>query len=311
MAQTKIEWTATRLPDGMLAPGFTFNPWIGCEKVSAACKNCYAERDFSRKPRWADCWGPAMTTKRKRTSLDNWKKPYRWNRKAETDGVRYKVFCASLADVFEGHQDIRSGGWREQLWDLIVSTPHLDWLLLTKRPEYVRMMVPGSWMYKRWPKHVWMGVTAENQEMVDKRIPLLLDIPAAVRFVSVEPMLGPVVFPYRKAPKFSWLTRTGIDWVIAGGESGPHARPTHPDWFRSLRDQCVATGVPYFLKQHGEWIQQEEYPGDFSRVMWMDKNGKADYEPGEADTFWKVGRKAAGNLLDGQEWKQFPGDADD
>ena len=162
MAQTKIEWTATVLPDGTVLPGYTFNPWIGCIKVSEGCEHCYAE---ALNHRWGhDNWGPAKTTQRVRTSENYWKQPLKWNKEAEKSGIRRKVFCASLADVFEDNEQVKE--WRLELFELIDNTPHLDWLLLTKRIENVNKMLPFNWQIMGYiPDTVWMGVTLENNDI--------------------------------------------------------------------------------------------------------------------------------------------------
>jgi protein gp37 len=173
--------------------------------------------------------------------------------------VRRKVFCCSLADVFDNQVPLE---WRADLWDLIAATPHLDWLLLTKRPQNMAKMLPDLAPWWPW-SNVWLGTTAENQIEADRRIPHLLATPAAVRFLSCEPLLGPLHLDKIAAPKIApddahgwsaiWtgnhIGRPVIDWVIAGGESGPRARDMDPAWARSLRDQCKAAGVPFFMKQ--------------------------------------------------------------
>jgi protein gp37 len=170
------------------------------------------------------------------------------------------VFCASMADVFDNHRSILPD-WRANLWSLIAATPHLDWLLLTKRPQNIAKMLPPTWS-DGWP-NVWLGTTVENQTEADRRIPHLLATPARVRFLSCEPLLGPVDLTRVKNPvcgevcALTGYLGTGmygdygpkLAWVICGGESGPGARPMHPDWARSLRDQCQAAGVPFFMKQ--------------------------------------------------------------
>ena len=259
---TKIEWTATVSPTGERLPGSTFNPWHGCVKVSAGCKFCYADAQDRRFG--PSHWGPG--SERKMMSDNYWRQPLRWNQEAAAAGVRRKVFCASMADVFErlpadhpsaGDQDAA----RERLWNLIYVTTHLDWLLLTKRPENVRGMVPPSWWGQGFPANVWVGTSAEDQAAADTRIPALLRVPARVRFLSCEPLLGPVDLvaagafgtfippgPHSIAGRWSGEY---VHWVIAGGESGPGARPMHPDWARGLRDQAIASGVPFLLKQLG------------------------------------------------------------
>lgn len=265
MENSAIEWT-----------DHTFNPWMGCTKVSPGCKFCYAETMMDTRYGKVQ-WGPQG--KRVRTSDANWRKPLAWNRAAEFAGKRARVFCASLADVFEDKVDQAAAmtGWRAELWDLIGQTPWLDWLLLTKRPEFVGRMVPPEWMTGYWPANVWIGTSVEDQRRADERIPELLMIPATVRFLSVEPLLGPIdildkldnVF-YTEDSDYPTIGPS-IDWVIVGGESGKDARPMHPEWVRSIRDQCQETGVPFFFKQ------------------WGGKN-----------------KKAAGRMLDGREWNEFP-----
>jgi protein gp37 len=222
----------------------TFNSWIGCAKVSPGCANCYAERDNNRYG-WVDGWG--LNGERRKTSISNWKKPLAWNRAAKLAGVRRKVFCASLADVFEDRQELIE--WREDLFNLIEQTEYLDWLLLTKRPENIIKWYGISNYPDEIRDNVWIGVTAENQEMADKRIPLLLEIPARVRFISCEPLLSVIniddAWPWDKPFK------DGIHWIIAGGESGSNDRPMNLEWARSLRDQCKDSGTPYFFKQVG------------------------------------------------------------
>lgn len=184
----------------------TFNPWIGCSKVSPACDHCYAERNnvfrFHRLESW-DAHGD-----RSRTSKSNWKEPLRWHRKALANATRPRVFCASYADVFDNHKSILSS-WRSELWDLIRATPGLDWMLLTKRPENIKKMLPSDWG-DGWP-HVWLGTTCETQDYYEKRFPVLLSIPAAIHFISYEPALGPLQLDPALKP----------DWLIFGGESGP------------------------------------------------------------------------------------------
>lgn len=169
---TTIEWTDR-----------TFNPWQGCRRVSPGCEHCYAE---ARDVRFdgGKHWGPRG--ERRVTSAANWRQPIQWNREAKAIGVRDRVFCASLADVFEDRRDLDEP--RALLWGVILATPHLDWLLLTKRPQNVRGMVPSAWR-DAWPRNVWIGTTVEDQKRADERIPVLLTIPAPVRFLSMEPLL--------------------------------------------------------------------------------------------------------------------------
>lgn len=316
MAETKIEWTVTQHTDGTVTPGYTFNPWIGCAKVSQGCANCYAE-SFAHRYGKAE-WGP--TAQRVRTSAANWRKPLVWNARAKKEGRRYKVFVASLADVFENNIQIVE--WRLDLFDLIDATRNLDWLLLTKRPENVKTRVRDSWLAGYWPSNVWIGTSVENQEMADKRIPHLLTLPASVRFLSCEPLLGPLdLSPWLSccpscgaSRKDSPYTSCGyceaypearsISWVICGGESGPQARPMHENWARSLRDQCQAAGVPYFFKQWGQWL-----PTNQQRLDNWYNSGELMYAADKetAGHFIRLASKhAAGRTLDRREWNEMP-----
>jgi len=232
----------------------TFNPWTGCTKVSPACTHCYAESWAKRTGivKWGD------SAERRRTSESNWKDPIKWNRVAMISGERKRVFCASLADVFEDREELKP--WRKELFELIGATPMLDWLLLTKRPENILRMMGescprGSSHGLR--SHLFLGTTVESQDQA-RRIDYLVNCRpwARVLFLSVEPMLGPLdLFPWLHAPDetFGHDYNLGIDWVICGGESGGHARPMNPAWATSLRDQCVDAGVPFHFKQWGEW----------------------------------------------------------
>jgi protein gp37 len=189
-----------------------------------------------------------------------------------------------MADVFEVRAELNE--WRERLWPLIENTPSLDWLLLTKRPQNIQRMAPWK---RQWPKNVWLGTTAENQKHAEIRVPLLLDVPARVHFISAEPLLGPLSIA-------KW---SGIDWVIAGGESGPHSRPTDPEWFRDLRDECDAGKIAFHFKQWGHWAP--ELPHGITPRQKMQLEG-----PTGARTLYAVGKAAAGRVLDGRTWDQFP-----
>lgn len=268
---SKIEWCDS-----------TFNPWIGCTKVSpGGCANCYAEVSTPARVKRAagiEMWGPHG--QRQRTSAHNWKQPLAWERQHEAfhsaHGRRQRVFCASLADVFDNAVPEH---WRWDLFRLIAATPHLDWLLLTKRIGNARAMLNSAaaavageyvgaaeWDREPWP-NVWLGATVVDQAEADRDIPKLLATRAAVRFLSIEPMLGPVdllttgdtlcrcegcMSMARSYPEQAGLQR--IDWVICGSESGPHARRDAAmlDWVRSLRDQCSAAGVPFLWKQDAD-----------------------------------------------------------
>jgi len=227
----------------------TFNPWVGCSKVSPACDNCYAERDMDHRFGRVT-WGPGQ--ERDRTKEGNWSKPRRWNREAAAEGTKYKVFCASLADVFDGEKVSDLDAWRADLWKLIEETESLYWLLLTKRPQNIMRMVPESWR-GGFPEHVWIGASAESQEWLDRRASILCQVPATVRFLSCEPLLGPLNMEHylfaNDAFDGSPVPNPRINWVIAGGESGKDWRPMDMDWVRGIRDQCVAADVPFFFKQ--------------------------------------------------------------
>lgn len=363
-ANSNIEWT-----------DHTFNHVRGCTKVSEGCKHCYAETLSKRNPAILGVWGPQGT--RVMASEAMWREPLKWNEEAKTAGKRRRVFCASLADVFEGPETCSAEAYqvivaaRERLFKLIDSTPHLDWLLLTKRPENILKLTPWGWgtaesylqhVGKEVPHafglgssickpsdvirpNVWIGTSVENQAAADKRIPELLKVPAKVRFLSCEPLLGPVnlgqaweVFCREKwngqgVPLDSnWLgllhecpncesglnegdhgflcpecggecsvKSPNIHWVIAGGESGPHARPMHTDWARSLRDQCQAAGVAFHFKQWGEWAPVHDLlAGEpvFSDRLWH------TFDPDTS--VCRVGKASAGRLLDGRTWDEMP-----
>ena len=331
-AQTHIEWCDS-----------TFNPWIGCTKVSPACDHCYAAVSTPARALGV-VWGPGQT--RRRTSAANWRQPLRWNAHpfvecpdcrwrgearemhwgdtcpgagcfGKPQPTRRRVFCASLADVFDNELDPQ---WRADLFDLILATPNLDWLLLTKRIGNVQAMVIDATLMNFLPSNVWLGATICNQAEANRDIPKLLAAPAAVRFLSMEPLLGPVslteVYGVPHNAPFSALRRHGcvqhapgycmsnctgrwpaVDWVIAGGESGQHARPLRADWIRSLRDQCAAADVPFLFKQWGEWAPYGRGREDYRQAP---QSNFAD-EPMQ-----RFGKKLAGRLLDGIEHNGFP-----
>jgi protein gp37 len=307
-AETKIEWCDA-----------TFNPWVGCTKVSPACDHCYAE-GWARRTGQSALWAGA----RRRTTSAYWRQPLKWNRAAAASGIRRRVFCASLADVFDNQVPVE---WRTDLWHLISETPALDWLLLTKRPQNIAKMLPGQIATRPcpWP-NVWLGTTAENQQESERRIPHLLAAPAAKRFISAEPLLGPIdLRPYIGRVIRAFDSREDellvpaprLDLIIVGGESGPGARPMHPDWVRSIRDQCIAAGVPFFFKQNGEW---SPYPmgtvGNPIDIVYLDGRSCNTTLPsipasGERNSdggvcMVRVGKKAAGAMLDGREHKEMP-----
>jgi protein gp37 len=243
MGKTTIEWA-----------DYTFNPWIGCTKVSPGCLNCYAERDWDRRRHRVN-WG--RSNPRSRTSKATWRDPIKWDREAALAGVRERVFCGSLCDVFDPEVPPE---WRSDLFKLIAATPHLDWLLLTKRPQNVRRMIgqialPMCQAWEETPPHnVWVGTSVEDQTRANQRIPVILEVPAVIRFLSVEPLLGPVdLRPF--------LDR--LDWVIVGGESGRGCRPFDVEWAGGIRDQCREVGVTFFLKQLGGYPDKRHLLIDF------------------------------------------------
>ncbi len=303
-----IEWTT-----------HTFNPWWGCTKVSPACANCYAKglaKRFS-----PGLWGP--DSRRRFFGAEHWNEPPCWNRRAKREGVRRRVFCGSMCDVLEQlpdrHPDRSTmAAERYKLRKLIEATPHLDWLLLTKRPEMLLHIFGWSWISAQ--SNVWAGTTVENQATADERIPHLLQVPARVRFLSMEPLLGPVNLSVALScescgytqrdqhhPKYGHgdhaLCDHGVDdpgpttvhWVIAGGESGPGARPMDPDWARSIRDQCQAAGVPFFFKQWGAWIPGCQLTREAAATSAVVAGGAR-----------RVGKKIAGRVIDGRTWDEVP-----
>lgn len=285
---SSIEWTH-----------HTFNPWWGCLKVSPGCEHCYAltlSKRFGH-----DIWGPAKTTSRRTFGEKHWAEPLKWNAEARTNNHRKRVFCASMADVFEDHPQVYDA--RLRLFNLIDETPNLDWLLLTKRPENIMGML-DDWAV-HFPQNIWIGTSCEDQQRADERIPHLLKVPARVRFLSCEPLLGPIKLdPWNGG-------HADIHWVIAGGESGPGARPMHPDWARSLRDQCSAAGVAFHFKQWGEygpWPEDKPFNPKTPVFQWQrtEWNMDADHWENRYEPHYRVGKHAAGRLLDGRTWDQFP-----
>lgn len=287
-ATTKIEWAT-----------HTFNPWVGCTKVSPACDHCYAES-------WAKRSGMVQwgNHPRRRTSEANWRKPLKWDAEAARKGERPRVFCASLADVFDNQV---SAQWRSDLFALIEDTPHLDWLLLTKRPQNIAGMIWPKWD-AGLPRNIWLGTTAEDERHYRQRWAHVAAVPAAVRFLSYEPALGPL--------GDLDLGRVGApDWIISGGESGAHDRPAHPDWFRDARDQCAAAGIPYLHKQNGE-RRAAVYSESRHTALFTDGGPGTGIHLGspphrlhqwpDGTLAVRVGKQAAGRLLDGVVHDGFP-----
>lgn len=367
---TLIEWT-----------DHTFNPWIGCTKVSPGCDHCYAERREDKRLHRVQ-WGPGQPRHRTKT----WGDPVRWNKqpffecaecstecqwRGTCDGescpacgghvvpARARVFCASLADVFDNEVPIE---WLIDFLDMCRLTPNLDKLVLTKRIGNVTKRLWEAkraidfetrrelWLYvKTWengedpPRDVWIGATVVNQEEADRDIPKLLATPASVRFLSIEPMLGPIDLgrfigasdhAADDSQPIEHCERCGCvwdrneehecppgfgprpDWVIVGGESGPSARPMHPDWARSLRDQCAEAGVPFLFKQWGEWAPISVLPTQRTDSIAVCRQDGSTMPVGQANArlddgrrfhaVYRIGKKAAGRLLDGVQHDGFP-----
>jgi protein gp37 len=243
--------------------------------MSPACKHCYAEAWAKRVGQ--QVWGRGAP--RRFFGEAHWREPLRWQARAEESGQRARVFCASMADVFEGRDDLDPS--RRRLGDLIAATPMLDWLLLTKRPDLAAELAPWG---STWPTNVWLGTTVETQLWACRRLPALAAVPARLRFLSCEPLLG-------RLDLSAWLGRD-VHWVIAGGESGPRARPSDPAWFRDLRDQCLAAEVPFHFKQWGNWGPAQGDERSTRRI-------------GEA-VVARQSKKATGRVLDGRTWDGQP-----
>jgi len=279
---SSIEWT-----------DHTFNPWWGCAKVSPGCEHCYAESWAKRVGE--NIWG---TQNSRRFFTDkHWNEPLRWNTDAASAKQRKRVFCASMADVFESRTDLDP--WRSRLWALIAKTPWLDWLLLTKRPQNIETRVPWT---NTWPSNVWLGTTVEDQVRANERLPILLKFPAKCRFLSCEPLIGPVDLSLWTQNQSKFLNT--IDWVIAGGESGSHARAMLPGWATKLRDQCQQAGIPFHFKQWGHWapVAAPKKEKSTARKFWDEVKG--------VDIFMEPqGKKIAGRRLDGITWDELPATA--
>ena len=321
----------------------TFNPWMGCTRVSPACDNCYAAVSTPARTMGVP-WGAGQP--RRRTSPANWSMPLRWEREHAAffaeHSRRRRVFCASLADVFDNEVD---PAWRADLLRLIADTPNLDWLLLTKRIGNAGRMIADTLRTMQadplartphWPwPNVWLGATICNQVEADRDIPKLLAVPAEVRFLSIEPLLGAIDVRRWMGIAVGGSTHQlmgedfyrcdltgapleGIDWVIAGGESGHGARPMHPDWARSLRDQCAGADAPFLFKQWGNWVVDEiarsparsAMPGVDPKRRWLEVDGstyaRSTLERTKAYAMVNVGKRQAGRLLDGRTHGAFP-----
>lgn len=347
-----IEWT-----------DHTHNHWEGCQKVSPGCDHCYAERRNMRFGKGkATNWGPGAP--RRLTSLQNRRKPLRWNKAHDAfyaaHGRRQRVFCSSLADWADNEVPIV---WLVDLLDLVRTTPNLDWQLLTKRVGNVpkRLAESAQWLrtqqgafadqartaplldwIEHWlagepPHNVWLGITVVNQAEADRDIPKLLALPAHIRFVSIEPLLGPIDLTVIDVDGYSELYpltgTTGcedddgdpapdlpaLDWVIGGGESGPGARPHHPAWRDRLRDDCAAAGVSFHWKQHGEWVVGcGDFESSNAETVAIAVDGEivsghdvltigVTDDPEKQWTFLrKVGKRNAGRMIDGMTHDGFP-----
>lgn len=326
---TKIEWAEE-----------TWNPVTGCSPMSEGCRNCYAERMSKRLA--GRCGYPADDPFKVTMHEDRLGEPLRWKKPR-------RVFVCSMGDLF--HEDVPHE-FIDYVFAVMGRSQQHTFILLTKRPERMREYLQAGRYQQilniayrlkfrpeglgkgidnpkdmRWWPNVWLGVTAENQQRADERIPILLQIPAAKRFVSVEPMLGPLDLTNIRFDKWTVMNllegcgitnRPGymgqslpnvhcnkIDWVICGGETGPGARPMHPDWARSLRNQCITADVPFWFKQWGEWSPT---PAKDVPVRGCLDGGRFHYgsNPSVGLAMYRVGKKAAGRLLDGQEWQQMP-----
>lgn len=312
MKNTKIEWT-----------DHTINFWWGCTKVSPACTHCYAEglgkffgpRLFGQPVIWGKGQPRFARLEEAR------KEAVKINAKAEGATVRPRVFVNSMSDWLDDEVPIQ---WLAFLLETIRLCPWLDFQLLTKRPENWRERMSKvltenasnpeycttyNWL-SDWEMadtarpNVWIGTTVENQNYADQRIPHLLEIPAKVRFLSCEPLVGQVDIRHIRQADNQWFPMQHIHWVIAGGESGGQAQPSHPDWFRSLRDQCKMAGVPFFFKQWGEWLPVS-HMNDVEADATLLRGYKGHKHP-DGTLMLRVTRQVAGKKLDGQEWQQFP-----
>lgn len=264
-AKTSIQWAHR-----------TFNPWIGCTRVGPECDHCYAAISTPART-LGIAWGPGE--KRHRTRPETWHAVRRWNQEAKDTGRRDRVFCASLADVFDGEVE---PGWRGDLWSLIDECRALDWLLLTKRIGNARRMLP--WTAIPWP-HVSIGISVGTQRGADAEIPLLKRTPAARRFLSMEPILERVSLRLHLEDQAHEPTYCGplIDWIIVGGESGPHARETSVEWIADVVAQGKDACVPVFVKQIGarpvQFIRRQTEPVEI-RIS-DDKGGNSSDWPAD------------------------------
>jgi protein gp37 len=353
---SKIEWTDE-----------TWNPVTGCSPVSPGCVNCYAERMSTRLA--GRCGYPADRPFAVTLHPEKLEEPLRWKKprmvfpcsmsdlfhKSISDDYRTQIFAVMALSPRHTYQVLTKRAeemlafmtWlaeepadtlSDAAGDLFGEEAHCwvaNWLNGWSRPEGIVDDNPCNGTVPRWPlPNVWVGATICNQEEADRNVPLLLQTPAAVRFVSVEPMLGDIDLDGKlpiwrcqacgEAPAISegwrWNGNNwqhhhgypvghidadyfpGIDWVICGGETGAGARPVHPGWVRGLRDQCVSAGVPFFFKSWGDWAPEDQYTGPVETIAVPLKN----FRLVEGFAFHRVGKKAAGRKLDGRVWDQLP-----
>lgn len=317
---TKIEWCM-----------HSRNFWTGCHQVSPGCDHCYAAMNNQR---WEEGrhWGPPATTPRLLHNLESCRRDFRrWDRMAALEGRPALVFVNSHSDFWEPHPQVAAH--RAAACEMFPEYPHLRFLLLTKRPELISHLAPPAWMAGDWPANVWQGTTIEDQKRAERRLPHLFKCPAPVLFASCEPLLECVdIRPwlysdYDKAAMDSQLlTPVGgfsyrkLGWAIVGGESGPRARPMHPEWVDFIRLECDAAAVPFFFKQWGEWGPPENVQrqrGFVQTATWFggrwvsdaehleDTGGHVDNEP----TVYRIGKVEAGHLLNGVEYREWPKEA--
>ncbi|WP_080840061.1 DUF5131 family protein [Cohnella massiliensis] len=310
--KSSIEWTDS-----------TWNPVVGCTRVSEGCRNCYAYELHDRRHRAYTAGKKlpeqyAKPFKEVQLFPDRLAQPFHWKRPR-------RIFVNSLSDLF--HDDVPDDFiW--SVFEIMAQSPQHTFQVLTKRPQRMAALLAGRyWRDLGTPDrpffakiikgehragdvpflpNVWLGVSVENQRAADERIPLLLQTPAAVRFLSMEPLLGPVdlkgwIYPGWDGDIRKAIPAPRVYWVIVGGESGPNARPMHPDWVRSIRDQCQAAGVPFFFKQWGEWAQVHELRCNEPGIK-----GKPWFNFNPDTSVCRIGRKAAGRLLDGRTWDEMP-----
>ena len=303
MSKSKIEWTE-----------LTWNPVSGCTKVSAGCAHCYAERMSKRLA--GRCGYPKDNPFEVTLHPEKLDEPLKWKKPR-------KIFVCSMGDLF--HDDVPFEYIRA-VWARMATVMQHTYMVLTKRPkrmlEFFEWMEQQEWRVETLREHIWLGVSVENQAAADERIPLLLQAPVVVRFISEEPLLGPIDLGYVQFDKHTTMDvlegcgiskkspcqsipnafSNKLDWVIVGGESGPKARPMHPDWVRSLRDQCQVAEVPFFFKQWGEWLPNaQEYDCNPGGVNYEQRHEHV----GEV-SMCRVGKKKAGRKLDGRTWDEIP-----